>query len=124
MLAFLAAEFPGEWEVDVADAYDAGATVYGLWQHGRLIGFAATHQPGEWPPAPSLFWNAALDGPVAGLGPLGIAAAARGRGLGLAAAAGVTRGHAGCILVDSVPGEGSTFRLCLPAAPDGSPPGS
>ncbi|MCL6645410.1 MAG: PAS domain-containing protein [Dehalococcoidia bacterium] len=47
-----------------------------------------------------------------------------GRGLGLAAAAGVTRANAGCILVDSVPGEGSTFRLCLPAAPDGSPPGS
>ena len=84
MLTFLAAEFPGEWEVDIASAYDAGATVYGLWQHGQLIGFAATHQPGEWPPAPSLFWNAALDGPVAGLGPLGIAAAARGRGLGLA----------------------------------------
>jgi two-component system cell cycle sensor histidine kinase/response regulator CckA len=47
-----------------------------------------------------------------------------GRGLGLAAAAGVARGHAGCILVDSVPGDGTTFRLCLPAAPSGSPPGS
>ncbi|MDW8059530.1 MAG: GNAT family N-acetyltransferase [Thermomicrobium sp.] len=84
MLAFLAKEFPGEWEVDVATAYDAGATVYGLWRHGSLIGFAATHRPGEWPPAPSLFWSTALDGSVAGLGPLGIAADERGRGLGLA----------------------------------------
>ncbi len=91
MLAFLAKEFPGAWEVDVATAYDAGATILGLWEDDRLIGFTATHRPGEWPPGPSLFWIAALEGPAGGLGPLGVAAAERKRGLGLAMVLGALR---------------------------------
>ncbi|MBP6507587.1 MAG: CHASE domain-containing protein [Opitutaceae bacterium] len=40
-----------------------------------------------------------------------------GHGLGLAAVLGIVRGHAGALQVRSTPGQGTVFRLMLPAAP-------
>ena len=52
-------------------------------------------------------------------GDASLAARVPGLGLGLAIVRGLVRAHAGTIAVRSAPGQGSTFEIHLPLAPEG-----
>jgi two-component system OmpR family sensor kinase len=45
-----------------------------------------------------------------------------GTGLGLSIVAAITAAHGGTVELDTAPGQGATFRVLLPLAPESSPP--
>ncbi len=87
-LAFLLAEFGGEWwhETTWFLAQGGDPATLLLLRDGsrRIIGLARIHQPDVRPIGPPHFWAARRPPSAGGLGPIGIAADQRGRGLGRA----------------------------------------
>lgn len=94
--AFLAQVFPGRWADEVARAGALGADLLTLHRREELLGFVLARRPLPALAGASLTWTATaawgpLDLEVAGIGPLGLAPAARGAGLGLAMVAAAGR---------------------------------
>jgi GNAT superfamily N-acetyltransferase len=87
-LAFLFAEFGGEWWHETRWFLDAGGDPAELLlledRAQRIVGLARIHGPATRPIGPPHFWAARRPPAAGGLGPIGIAAALRGRGLGRA----------------------------------------
>jgi len=88
LLAFLFAEFGGEWWNETRWFLDAGGDPAELLLlrdvGGRILGLARIHGPDTRPIAPPHFWAARRPPESGGLGPIGVAAELRGRGLGRA----------------------------------------
>jgi len=87
-LAFLLAEFGGEWWHETSWFLAKGgdpATLLLLRDAGRrILGLARIHRPDTRPIGPPHFWAARRRPAAGGLGPIGIAAERRGQGLGRA----------------------------------------
>jgi predicted N-acetyltransferase YhbS len=88
VLAFLFAEFGGEWWHETRWFLDAGGDPAELLLlvdgAGGIVGLARIHGPATRPIGPPHFWAARRPPAAGGLGPIGVAAALRGRGLGRA----------------------------------------
>jgi predicted N-acetyltransferase YhbS len=84
VLEFLDRAFPGRWREEVEGYLLKGAPVLTLSKENRVVGFAAVFLPNGPLIGPSQFWSPALEGAVAGLGPMGVDASLRGQGQGLA----------------------------------------
>jgi GNAT superfamily N-acetyltransferase len=88
LLAFLDTSFPGRWHYHLADSLARGARIEDvallLAPDGAVSGFAATWHAASPLLGPATNWHPALGPHFGGLGPLGIAASARGHGRGLA----------------------------------------
>lgn len=87
-LAFLLAEFGGEWWHETSWFLDRGgdpATLLLLRDASqRIVGLCRVHRPDVRPIGPPHFWAARRPPAAGGLGPIGIAADRRGVGLGRA----------------------------------------
>ena len=87
-LAFLLAEFGGEWWHETTWFLDEGGDVATLLllrdATRRIVGLARIHRPDGRPIGPPHFWAARRPPAAGGLGPIGIARGRRGQGMGRA----------------------------------------
>jgi GNAT superfamily N-acetyltransferase len=88
LLAFLFAEFGGEWWHETRWFLDQGGDPADLLllceANGRILGLARLHGPASQPIGPPHFWAARRPPGSGGLGPIGVAGEIRGRGFGRA----------------------------------------
>lgn len=87
LLAFLLAEFGGEWWHETGWFLAEGGAPSDILllrdRHGTILGLARTHTPRTRPIGPPHFWSGRRPANAGGLGPIGIAERLRGQGLGL-----------------------------------------
>jgi GNAT superfamily N-acetyltransferase len=98
LLTFLDASFPGRWHYHLAESLARGASIQDVTllftPDDAVAGFVATWHAASPLLGPATTWHPALGPHFGGIGPLGIAASARGHGRGLAlVAAAVTHLH-------------------------------
>lgn len=98
LLAFLDTSFRGRWHYHLADSLAHGASIEDVAMlftpEDTVAGFVATWHAASPLLGPATNWHPALGSNFGGIGPLGIAAVARGHGRGLAVvAAAVTLLH-------------------------------
>jgi CheY-like chemotaxis protein len=110
--------------LNAAEAIGADSGVISVSTRAELIGEAEIQRGlAQWPIEPGLFTCLEVCDTGCGMPPSTRArifepfftTKFQGRGLGLAAVAGIVRAHKGAIQVISAPGEGSVFRVYLPA---------
>ncbi|TDQ38716.1 GNAT family N-acetyltransferase [Aureibacillus halotolerans] len=85
LLAFLDREFPGRWAYEARRYFKAGgsgAAYLVLVENDDIVAFARTNQPATSIIGQNVYWAPLFDGPLGGIGPLGVAKSARGKGYG------------------------------------------
>jgi GNAT superfamily N-acetyltransferase len=85
LLDFLQREFPGRWLQDTRRRLEIEPQDVVLARQGaKVVGFCHIFHPGSAVLGPSVYWRGLLGPAWGGLGPVGVAAGARGQGLGRA----------------------------------------
>jgi len=86
-LAFMRRSFPGRWAWEVEQHLARGELredVMLALEGSAVVGFARIAGPWSRHFSPGIYWAPRFPGPHGSLGPIGVAAEARGRGIGLA----------------------------------------
>lgn len=87
IIEFMQLNFPGNWDYQTRQYWERGGTgkeFVVLERAGDIVGFCRINDPSSPILAQNIYWSSRFDGPLGGIGPLGLQEAARGAGYGLA----------------------------------------
>lgn len=84
ILNFVATEFPGRWHREIVEDFEKGFQVhyFAYYEKNQILGYVRLYGWRNDYLAPGVYFNSENNSKNAGLGPIGVARAARGRGLG------------------------------------------